>query len=169
MLEKEFNSMVGGHISSLKQNALTFTKNLDEANDLVQDTLVKAIRFYKTYQAGTNFKGWLFVIMKNTFLNECRKEARKRTLFERDDEISSVKLLYSSEQNKCTGTLIMNDVKKILNSLPEVYRIPFIRYSEGYKYIEIAEQQNIPLGTVKTRIREARLILKRKLKVYSIT
>ena len=98
-----------------------------------------------------------------------RGSSKTHTIFERDDVISSVKLLYSSEQNKCTGTPIMDDVKKILNSLPELYRIPFICYSEGYKYIEIAEQQNIPLGTVKTRIREARLIVKRKLKVYSIT
>ncbi len=168
MMEKEFSIVVQGQISSLTKNALKFTKNLEDANDLVQDTLVKAIRFYKNYEPGTNLTGWLFVIMKNTFINKCRKEARKRALITQDDEISSVNLLYSADQNRSTGSMIMDDVKKVLDTLPDVYRVPFVCYVEGYKYHEIAEQQNIPLGTVKTRIHEARVMLKKQLKVYAI-
>ena len=168
MLEKEFSSMVESHISSLNKNALKFTKNLEDANDLVQDTLVKAIRFYKKYEKGTNLTGWLFVIMKNTFLNKCKKEARKRALIVQDEEISSVNLLYSSDHNKSPGAMIVEDVRKALETIPIVNRVPFVRYVEGYKYQEIAEQLNIPLGTVKTRIHEARLLLKKKLKVYAV-
>lgn len=167
MRENEFGMMVEGYIPSLTRNALKFTKDAEDANDLVQDTLVKAIRFYKNFEPETNLKGWLFVIMKNTFLNNCRSEARKRQFITPAEEISSANLLYSANQNKATGSLIVADVNVALNKLPEFYRIPFVRYVEGYKYQEIADELNIPLGTVKTRIHEARILLKRQLKIYA--
>lgn len=158
--------MVEAYIPSLTKNALKFTKNLDDAYDLVQDTMVKAIRFYEKYESDTNLTGWLFVIMRNTFINKCRKEARKRALITQGDEISSAHLLYSAEENSSTGKMIMDDVKNAIEAVPEVYRVPFLRYVEGFKYHEIAEQQGIPLGTVKTHIHEARGLLKKQLKIY---
>ncbi|MGY3055702.1 RNA polymerase sigma factor (sigma-70 family) [Pedobacter sp. UYEF25] len=166
MSEEEFGAMIKDHISALTRNALKFTRDLEDADDLVQDTMVKAIRFYKSYEPGTNITGWLFVIMKNTFINNCRKEARKRALMVQEDEISSANLLYSAERNKATGSMVMEDINKVLGLIPEVNRIPFIRYVEGYKYHEIAEEQQIPLGTVKTRIHEARVMLKKQLRGY---
>ncbi|MET4081979.1 RNA polymerase sigma factor (sigma-70 family) [Pedobacter sp. UYP30] len=168
MLEKEFNSKIDSHILSLRQNALRFTKDLDKANDLVQDTFLKAIRFYKQFKPDTNLRAWLFVIMKNTFINDCRRKAKKQKLVEQADKITSENLLFSAVQNKCTGSMIINDIQKVLNSIPEAHRIIFMRYVEGYKYIEIAQQQNIPLGTVKTRIHEARVVLRKQLKIYSV-
>lgn len=166
MSEEEFGAMVKGHISILTKNALKFTRVMEDADDLVQDTLVKAIRFYGSYEPGTNLTGWLFVIMKNTFINKCRKEARKRALVVQGAEITPANLLYSADTNKATGSMIMTDISRVLDSIPDVYRIPFIRYVEGYKYHEIAEEQKIPLGTVKTRIHEARAMLKKQLKGY---
>ena len=168
MSEKEFITIIESHIVSLRENAFRFTKNIEDANDLVQDTLFKAIRFYGTFEQETNLKAWLFVIMKNTFINDCRRKAKKQSLIDQDDNVKSAQLLYSAEHNKCISNMIISDVHKILDKIPNAYRIPFVRYVEGYKYLEIAKQQNIPLGTVKTRIHVARVLLRDQLKIYSI-
>ncbi|WP_029284821.1 RNA polymerase sigma factor [Pedobacter sp. R20-19] len=167
MTQFEFNNMVNSHSLSLKMHALNFTKDIEDANDLVQDTMLKAIRFYQNFQEGTNFKGWLFVIMKNTFINNYRKSAKAKTLITQDDEISSANLMYSSERNGSVGKMIVDDIQKALNHLPEVYSVPFIKYFEGFKYHEIAGELQIPLGTVKTRIHVAREMLKKYLKTYA--
>lgn len=166
MNEKEFTCVIDGYIPSLNQNALKFTKNLNDADDLVQDTLLKAVRFYESYEAGTNMKGWLFVIMKNTFLNNIRKEAHKKRFVTQDDEISSANLLYSANRNHAIINFVMHDINKVMATLPEAYRVPFVLYVEGYKYQEIAKRFNIPIGTVKTRIHEARVLLRIYLKIY---
>lgn len=163
----EFNHLVNAHSVSLKSHALKFTNDVEDANDLVQDTLVKAIRFYENFQEGTNIKGWLFVIMRNTFINNYRKLAKTRTLITQSDEISSVNLAHSATKNNAEGKFIVGDINKALASLPEAYHTPFIRYFEGYKYHEIADMLQIPLGTVKTRIFVARDMLKKYLKTYS--
>lgn len=167
MTQFEFNNMVNSHSLSLKMHALNFTKDIEDANDLVQDTMLKAIRFYQNFQEGTNFKGWLFVIMKNTFINNYRKSAKAKTLITQDDEISSANLMYSAERNASVGKMIVDDIQKALNHLPEVYGTPFIKYFEGFKYHEIADELQIPLGTVKTRIHVAREMLKKYLKTYA--
>ncbi len=167
MTQIEFNKMVDSHSVSLKMHALNFTKDVEDANDLVQDTMLKAIRFYQTFQEGTNFKGWLFVIMKNTFINNYRKTAKSKSLIIQDEEISSLNLLYSAHKNGSVSKMIVDDIQKALNHLPEVYSVPFIKYFEGFKYHEIALELQIPLGTVKTRIHVAREMLKKYLKTYS--
>lgn len=159
--------MVNIHSVSLRLHALKFTNDVEDANDLVQDTLVKAIRFYKNFQEGTNIKGWLFVIMRNTFINNYRRIAKTRTLITQTDEISSVNLMHSSTKNQAEGKFIVGDINKALASLPEAYHTPFVKYFEGYKYHEIADMLQIPLGTVKTRIFVAREMLKKYLKTYS--
>lgn len=167
MTKIEFNNMVNSHSLSLKMHALNFTKDAEDANDLVQDTMLKAIRFYQNFQEGTNFKGWLFVIMKNTFINNYRKSAKAKTLVTQDDEISSANLMYSAERNGSVSKMIIDDIQKALKCIPEAYSIPFVKYFEGFKYHEIADELNIPLGTVKTRIHVAREMLKKYLKTYS--
>ncbi|MFC3563389.1 RNA polymerase sigma factor [Pedobacter jamesrossensis] len=162
----EFNQMVNTHSVSLKSHALKFTNDVEDANDLVQDTLVKAIRFYKNFQEGTNIKGWLFVIMRNTFINNYRRITKTRTLITQTDEISSINLAHSATKNHADGKFIVDDINKALTSLPEAYYTPFVKYFEGYKYHEIADMLQIPLGTVKTRIFVAREMLKKYLKTY---
>lgn len=167
MTQIEFNHMVNNHSSALKMHALNFTKDIEDANDLVQDTMLKAIRFFSNFEEGTNIKGWLFVIMKNTFINNYRKISKSRSVLVQEEDISSANLVFSSAQNASTGKMIMDDIRKALDHIPESYSIPFISYFEGYKYHEIAENLQIPLGTVKTRIHVAREMLKKYLKTYS--
>lgn len=166
MTRPEFNNMVIKQSSSLKSYALHFTRDAEDADDLVQDTLLKAITYYNKFAEGTNLKGWLYTIMKNTFINNYRRVTKINTLVTQSDEISSANLLYSSNGNAAIGKFILDDITRSLNSLSEDYKIPFNMYFEGYKYHEIADYLNIPIGTVKTRIHVARKLLKSQLKPY---
>lgn len=166
MTELEFNKLINDHTGELRAHALRFSRNEDDAADLVQETMVKAIRFRESFQDGTNLRGWLFTILKNTFLNICIRNKKKNRFVIQEDEVSSEQLCYSATPNLAEGSFIMKDIQKALSKVPAVYRIPFISYFEGYKYHEIAYNMRIPLGTVKTRIHFAREMLKKHLKAY---
>lgn len=151
--------------NSLSFFALSFTKNKDDAEDLVQDTLLKAVRYADKFEAGTNLKGWLYMILKNTFINEYRKRTRQKSFMEESMALSADYQVNSAGNlgfNRCVN----DDIHKALKMLPYDYYYPFIKYFEGYKYHEIAEELNIPIGTVKTRIHGARVLLKKNLKMY---
>lgn len=166
MERTEFNNQVLHQEDSLKMYALNFTRDMEDANDLVQDTLLKAITYYNKFKEGTNLKGWLYTIMKNTFINNYRRVVKMNSLVTKSDEIPSANLLYSATRNEAEGKFVMSDISKALNSLPEEYYVPFTRYYTGFKYHEIADELAIPIGTVKTRIHVARKLLKRKLTDY---
>ncbi|KQM77856.1 RNA polymerase subunit sigma [Pedobacter sp. Leaf216] len=161
-----FSSMVSSYADHLRAHAMKFTRDLDDADDLVQDTLIKALRFKESFEKGSNFKGWLFVIMRNTYINDYRKKARKNSVITTEEEISSMHLYKSATTNVAENRFAMQDIQNALNNLPEAYRLPFVRYVEGYKYHEIADELEIPLGTVKTHIHQARMELKKRLKQY---
>lgn len=163
----DFTLRLNEHTRPLKAFAYQFTKDSNDADDLYQDTVLKAIRYLENFTEGTNLKAWLFTIMKNTFINDYRREMRSSLLITKCEDLSSVNLLKSAAKNKAEGKFVMSDVHKAMSRLPKEYAVPFISYFEGYKYHEIAEQLQIPLGTVKTRIHMAREILKKQLKVYS--
>lgn len=169
MTKLEFNNLVNCHAGSLKSYAFNFTKDADDAADLVQDTMLKAITYYTKFKEGTNLKGWLFTIMKNTFINNYRRLSKTNALITKSDEISSANLSFSADRNEAESKFIMGDINKALAQLPKEYYVPFIRYFEGYKYHEIADMLEIPIGTVKTRIHVARGILKKYLKTYAKT
>jgi RNA polymerase sigma factor (sigma-70 family) len=164
-----FNSEIYTHQSSLKVFAMRFTQNLEDANDLVQDTLLKAIRYHNLYKDGTNLRGWLFTIMKNTYINTYRKATVHRALIDTEEDLTSIHLLKSSSRNEVENKFISDDIFTALKTLEPVYYAPFMRYFEGYKYHEIAEELDIPIGTVKTRIHMARKVLKNALKMYGET
>ncbi|MGV3707119.1 MAG: sigma-70 family RNA polymerase sigma factor [Arcticibacter sp.] len=166
MTKIEFNTMVMHQASSLRMYALHFTHDADDANDLVQDTLLKAITYYNKFKEGTNLKGWLYTIMKNTFINNYRRFVKISSFVTKSDEISSANLVFSSTKNQGESKFIMDDIKNALGKLPEEYYIPFSMYFEGHKYHEIADYLAIPIGTVKTRIHVARKLLKKSLKPY---
>jgi RNA polymerase sigma factor (sigma-70 family) len=166
MTKIEFNTMVLRQAPSLRSYALHFTHDGDDANDLVQDTMLKAITYYNKFKEGTNLKGWLYTIMKNTFINNYRRFVKMSTFVTKSDEISSPNLVYSSTKNQGEAKFIMDDIKKALDRLPEDYYLPFTMYFEGHKYHEIADHLDIPIGTVKTRIHVARKLLKKNLKAY---
>lgn len=146
------------------QYAHKFTGDQTDAQDLLQNTLVKVLRYHKSYVNGTNLLGWIYTIMRNTFINDCRK----KTL-----EINYKKVIgeggasyLNSTKNRIEGQLIHEDIHTVMESIPEMYYKPFMMYFEGYKYYEIAEFLEVPEGTVKTRIHTARKLLKKKLGSY---
>ncbi len=166
MTQKEFSETISFHASSLRSHALNFTRDPEDANDLLQETLLKATRFVSKFEDGTNIKGWLFVIMKNTFINNYKKTLKTRDRTVQEEEITSANLYHSATTNGSEGSFAMQDINLALAMLPEKYSVPFIRYFEGYKYHEIADDMQLPLGTVKTYIHEARILLKKYLKQY---
>ncbi len=168
MNKLEFNTLVIKHSDSLKLYARNFTKDHDDANDLVQDTLLKAITYFKNFREGTNLKGWLYTIMKNTFINNYRRITKSNSFITKEEEISSMNLVVSATKNLGENKFMMEDINTALTNLSDDYYKPFTMYYEGYKYHEISEHLNIPIGTVKTRIHVARRIMKKTLSSYKM-
>ena len=164
-----FENLIGPYHEKLRAYAMNFTHDEDNAADLVQDTLLKAYRYYDKFMPETNFRAWLFTIMNNTFINDYRRKARVQRVVTVEEDLSSQQLMFSCSTNNGELKFINGDIAKALKTLPENLYDPFMRYFEGYKYHEIAEEFDMPLGTVKTRIHYARLHLKKFLKVYSQT
>ncbi|MBE8722522.1 RNA polymerase sigma factor [Sphingobacterium pedocola] len=164
----QFNSLVLGQSNLLKDYAKNLTKNYDDANDLVQETMLKAVHYFENFKEGTNLKGWLVTIMKNTFINNYRRAVKSKSVITVEEEISSVSLRYSASNNRGENKCMLDDINYALAKLPEDLYICFIMFYEGYKYDEIAKHLAIPVGTVKTRIHIARKRLKSTLSSYKL-
>ncbi|MES2827456.1 MAG: sigma-70 family RNA polymerase sigma factor [Bacteroidota bacterium] len=165
------NATLDSQICSERPKLLTLAKKFlsddEDINDLVQDTLIKAVRYSHLYKEGTNMSGWLFTIMRNTFINSYRRMTRKNSIIDTSEELSSAQLLNSSSKNRSENKFLMEDVNQAMKRVDPAYSAPFLRYFEGYKYHEIAAELNIPIGTVKTRIHLARKELKSQLSMYA--
>ena len=162
-----FDNEICMHRSCLEGFAMKFTKDLEDANDLVQDTVIKAIRYRHLYKSGTNLKGWLYTIMRNIFINNYRSQSRRGQIMKTTEEFTAAQLSKSATNNQAENKFLMKDIELALATLPSNYAVPFLRYFEGFKYHEIAEELNIPIGTVKTRIHMARKELQKSLKMYA--
>lgn len=145
-----------------------FANDREDAKDLVQETMLKAISNYDKFKEGTNLKAWLYTILKNTFINSYRKTTAVKSMVKQSDEVSSSDLFFSSNSNEGQHGFVREDIQKALGKLSEEYYVPFIMHFEGFKYHEIAIHMAIPIGTVKTRIHIARKTLKRSLKPYAL-
>jgi RNA polymerase sigma-70 factor (ECF subfamily) len=165
----EFNYALQTNTKTLKPFAMRLTKNYDDANDLVQDTLVKAFLNKDKYADGTNLKAWLFTIMKNTFITNYQRMLRKNTIIDTSDNLHYINSSESIVQNDAYDNFANEDISKALEKLDDTYKEPFMMYFNGFKYHEIAEKVAIPIGTVKNRIHLARKELKDRLKIYSNT
>lgn len=136
--------------------ALSLTNNREEANDLVQETFLKALLHKESFNQDTNIKAWLFTIMKNTFINNYRRGKREQSLIESENLIS----VFNSESGVCPigadHDLRYQNIKAAISTLPDEQRIPFEMINQGYKYQEIADKFMISIGTVKSRIFLAR-------------
>jgi RNA polymerase sigma factor (sigma-70 family) len=146
----EFNQTLLSLEDNLKMFAYSFTRNEEEAKDLTQETLLKAFRYKKQYKPKTNFKAWVFTIMRNQFINEYRKKSRSKTIF--DNSTESYLLNSHTDNRGPEGIYTKKEIDLKIESLEENYKIPFMMHVEGYKYKEISEKLNIPIGTVKSRI-----------------
>lgn len=129
-------------------NKLTYNK--DDAKDLVQETYLKAITNRKSFQDNTNMKAWTFTILKNTYINNYRKATKKNTSIDSSSNQFIMNSKYS--ENDPDSEYSYNEITKRINELGERFRIPFQMHISGYKYNEIAENLNVKIGTVKSRI-----------------
>ncbi len=166
MTQVEYNHQVKEHYKALRGYALKLTQDPEDANDLVQETMLKAFNNKEKFQDGTNLKGWLYTIMKNIFINNYRRMVNGSVV--NDDTENQYLLNHSgpSVKNEGDGRLVMTEVNEALDSLTDSLRTPFMMSYEGYKYEEIAKYLAVPLGTVKIRIHMARQKLKKMLSAY---
>jgi RNA polymerase sigma-70 factor, ECF subfamily len=147
--------LVGSH-SYLKSFAYRFSKDEMFCEDLVQETVLKALENTERFQEGTNMKGWLFTIMRNIFINQYRK---KKRFFEVENEIEEVHSLCKdglSVDNLSDNNFLSEYLDKLIGSMSEDIKQPFDMHFKGFKYQEIAEEMSLPIGTVKSRIFHAR-------------
>ncbi len=159
-----------GKLLSLQSNLLNFaymlTSNYDDAYDLLQDTTLKALDNEDKYVDNVNFKGWVFTIMRNIFINNYRKVVRSSTVVDKTEDLYHLNLPQDSGFQTPEGSFAAMEITKAINSFSDEYRVPFSMHVAGYKYNEIAEKMNLPLGTVKSRIFFARQKLQQQFHDY---
>ena len=167
MASKEFQTK----LMSLQANMLNFaymlTSNRDNAYDLLQDTTLKVLDNEEKYVENTNFKGWVFTIMRNIFINNYRKVARSATVLDTTDDLYHLNISQDSGLETPEGSYGAGEITDAINSFSDDYRIPFSMMLAGYKYAEIAEKMNLPLGTIKSRIFFARKRLQDRFSDYA--
>src|ERR1700739_3851302 len=146
MATVEFNQLLVNNAEFLKPFAITLTRDSEAAKDLFQETLFRALSNQDKYNSGTNIKAWLYTIMRNIFINNYRRKAKRNTIF---DSTPNEFLLHYNQvttANAAEGNLKMKDIRVAVHKLPEIFRNPFMLYFEGYKYHEIADMLHEPLG-----------------------
>ena len=161
-----FTQNLLGMQSELHRFALKLTADNEEANDLLQETSLKALDNEDKYTPDTNFKGWMYTIMRNIFINNYRKTVRDQTFVDQTDNLYHLNLPQDSGFESTEGNYDLKEIRKIVHSLPKEYRVPFSMYVSGFKYREIAEKLALPIGTVKSRIFFTRQRLQRDLKDF---
>src|SRR6266496_816425 len=152
MADLEFNNLLINNADFLKPFAVNLTKDTESAKDLFQETLYKALANQEKYNVGTNIKAWLFTIMRNIFINNYRRKAKQKTIFDNTPEDYLINLKQVSISNGAESSLRIKEIKSAIDHLPEIFKLPFLLYLDGYKYQEISEYLHEPLGTIKSRI-----------------
>ena len=153
----------------LERNLITFAKNFtrneEDARDLTQETMLKALTYRSQYTPQTNFKAWVFTIMRNIFINQYRRRSKAKVMFDGSKELY---LLANSVSNQDipTNYIYEKDINEKIDALNNEYQMPFKMHFEGYKYKEISEKLEIPIGTVKSRIFIARKKLMNQVSEY---
>ena len=167
MSSSNFQTKLLGLQSNLLNFAYMLTNNRDDAYDLLQDTTLKVLDNESKYVDNVNFKGWVFTIMRNIFINNYRKVVRSATIIDRTEDLYHLNLPQDSGLDTPDGSVAAKEITAAINSFSDEYRIPFSMHVAGYKYNEIAEKMGLPLGTVKSRIFFARQKLQGMLADYN--
>ena len=162
----KFNDLLLNNAGSLKPFAISLTHDHETAKDLFQETLYKALTNRDKYNAGTNIKAWLYAIMRNIFINDYRKKAKQRIIFDNTSDELLINSGRATVNNSGETSLQLKEILQAIYQLPQIFKIPFLLYFEGYRYYEIAESLSEPLGTIKSRIHFARKLLKEQLSRY---
>ena len=164
--KENFKQRLLGLQSNLFSFAFQLTSNKEEAEDLLQDTTLKALTNEEKFAEDTNLKGWIFTIMRNIFINNYRQSVRQATIVDQTEDLFHLNISQESGLSTPDGAYSVKEINKTINSFSDDYRIPFAMHIAGYKYHEIAEKLDLPLGTVKSRIFFARQRLQNILKDY---
>lgn len=156
----EFDNNFNKMSSVLHSFAYNLTKNSEEAKDLFQETAYRAMTNREKFRPGTNFKAWLFTIMKNIFINNYRKKVKANTIIDSTDNMYYINSGKNVIANSGEANILMKELQGMIAKLDDGIKIPFMMHYEGFKYQEIADELSLPLGTVKSRIFFARKALK---------
>lgn len=143
--------------------AYNLTKNSEDAKDLYQETAFRALANQEKFQDGTNFKAWTFTIMKNIFINNYRKKVKSNTILDNTENQFLLNSATHSTGNQAEANILIKELTGFIEVLDDAVKIPFLMYFDGYKYQEIADELELPLGTVKSRIFFARKELKERI------
>jgi RNA polymerase sigma-70 factor (ECF subfamily) len=173
MAADPFETEALSFLDALYRTALRMTRSEAEAEDLVQETYIRAFRFREQFTPGTNLKAWLFRILTNTFINQYRRKAARPETTELDDVEESI--LYRHMRDVSPGSsspdpeaelidnTLSSEVKEALEALPEKFRTTLLLDVEGFSYKEIAEMLEIPIGTVMSRLHRGRKFMQKRL------
>lgn len=143
--------------------AMKWLKDYNEAEELVQHTITKAFANKHRFKDGSNFKAWISTILYNDFINSYRKKKRRRAIVSQEQDWFPMLSNLPDRSSNADDNLLLKELEKVVAELEEVLRTPFMMYFQGYRYQEISEELDIPLGTVKSRIYFARKKLKQKI------
>lgn len=172
--QSDFQEEMIPHLDAIYNFALRLTTDANDAEDLVQDTIVKAYRFFNSYEKGTNAKAWLFRILKNSYINNYRKKSKQPHQVDYD-EVSQFYETIRSEQSETTDLedlmyreMLDDDVTRALTELPEDFRtVVMLCDMEGFTYEEIANMLDVPIGTIRSRLHRGRNLLRAQLTEYA--
>lgn len=151
---------------NMRNFAFSLTLNRDDAEDLLQETTLKVLDNEEKFVDNVNFKGWVLTIMKNLFINNYRKIVRNQTVVDKTEDLHHLNLSQNSGFDSPEGSYTISEINNSIAGFTDDYRLPFSMHIQGYKYEEIAQSMNLPIGTVKSRIFLARKRLQEQLKDY---
>jgi RNA polymerase sigma-70 factor (ECF subfamily) len=170
----EFENEALPHLNALQSYALKLTNDPEDADDLVQGTMLKAFRFFDKFEKGTNCKAWLFQIMKNSFINNYRKHSKEPDKVDYEDvqnfyeNIKADEVKFPHFEDDAFTDILDDEIVNALSTLPDDFRtIVFLSDIEGYSYEEIADFLDCPIGTVRSRLHRARKMLYALLYTYA--
>ena len=152
--------------NALHKFAIKLTADEEEANDLMQETSLKALDNRDKFEVGTNFKGWLYTIMRNIFINNYRKVSREKVYVDHTENLYHLNLSQDFSIDTTEEAYDIKEIHKAVHALPKEFRIPFAMHISGFKYKEIAEHLGVPIGTVKSRIFFTRQKLQKELRDF---
>ncbi len=172
--QKDFNEEIIPHLDALYNFGLRLTSDPNDTEDLFQDTIVKAYRFFSSYEKGTNAKAWLFRILKNSYINNYRKKSKKPQEVDYDEvsmfyeTIRAERTETSDLEDKMFRELIDDDLSRALDKIPEDFRtVVLLCDVEDFTYEEIANMLDVPIGTIRSRLHRGRNLLKAELMDYA--
>lgn len=166
MNPSQFQQKLLGLQENMLNFALTLTANRDDAQDLLQDTTLKVLNNQEKFIDNVNFKGWVLTVMRNIFINNYYKVVRAQTVVDSSADLYNLDVVNDSGFDSPDKAYQIQEISKAIDRLSDEFKIPFSMFLSGYKYHEIGEKLDLPLGTVKSRIFFARQELQKALKDF---